>query len=124
MTNIDCNTTTNYSTHFLAAVELIKQARINFNLASENWAYPTKHKFGMADDKYYAEIWVDGMDWQHTYWIIESCNYENPFVNPLIQFESLEEEDKFNHWNFDELIKAVLWLRREEMWIETFDYGR
>ena len=124
MNNVDCNTTISHGTHFLAAVELIKQARKKFNLASENWPYPTKHKFGMANDKYYAEVWVDGMDWQHNNWIIESCNYENPVANPLISFMSHDDEDKFNLYDFDELIKAVMWLRREEMWLETFDYGR
>ena len=124
MNNIDCNTTSANITHFLAGVELVKKARIDFNIASENWPYPTRHQFGMHDDKYYAEVWVDGMDWQHTYWIIESCNYSNPFINPLIQFESHEEENKFNEWEFSELLKGIMWFRREEMWIESFDYGR
>ena len=60
---IDVNITSKYSTHFLRAVELIMKAREEFKVASENWPSPTEYRFGIPQDNYYAEIWLDGMDW-------------------------------------------------------------
>lgn len=121
---IDCNTTTIYPTYLLAPVELIKQARNEFNIASENWPYPTKYRSGVPNDCYYSEVWVDGMDWQHTYWIIESILYSNPAVQPLMIFDDHDEQDKFNVYDFSEFMMAVLWYRRDCLWIKSGDLGR
>jgi hypothetical protein len=116
------NTTSTYPTHFLAAISLIEKARGDFQLSSENWPYPTETKLGTPDDEYYAEVWVDGMDWQHNYLVIEAVDFSEPVVHPLMRFESHEEQDKFNDFDFRALIKAMLRFRRNEKWVKRKDY--
>src|SRR3989338_3040724 len=113
---IYANTTSKHGTRFLAAVPLIQAARENFQIASENWPFPTEYRIGQCRDPYYAEIWQDGTDWQNTYWIIESIKYDGPKVKPFIYFD--DEEGKFNKCDFSNLIEAMLWLRRDREWIQ------
>ncbi len=118
---IYANTTSVYSTRFLAGKELIVEARDKFCIASETWTYPTVHQIGHPDDNYYAEIWVDGMDWQNNYWIIESINLDDPIVLPLLRFEDHSEQDKFNPYDYAQFVKAMLHYRRNEKWIKAED---
>jgi len=120
---IDVNTVSGYPTHFLRGVELIQRAREKFRVPSENWPHPTEHKFGMPCDRYYAEVWVDGMDWQSSYWIIEEKELEKPRIYPFIIFESNEERSRFNDYDFRQLINGCLWFRRDYFWIKSGDLG-
>lgn len=115
------NTTSTHPTHFLKGTELITGARNAFNVPSENWTYPTKHRFGIPRDKYYAEVWVDGMDWQCSFWLIETFNYDNPVCQPFLIFEDSKNYDNFNDHDFEELIKAALYERRDQLWIQKDD---
>lgn len=118
MSHIDVNTVSEKGTHFLAAVELIKAARSEFNIPSENWPSPTEYRYGFPQDNYYAEVWVDGMDWQPTYWIIESENLNNPVCLPFIIFDSNEGRARFNDYDFRQLIQAMMHFRRDSVWIK------
>ena len=91
---LDNNTTNREPTYFPRAVELIKQAKEEYPLCTENWIYPTRHKFGSPKDKYYAEVWYDGMDWNKNYWLIETENWNNPKAYALAHFTSYEELEK------------------------------
>ncbi|MFW9871654.1 MAG: hypothetical protein ACFFG0_01040 [Candidatus Thorarchaeota archaeon] len=120
---IYANTTSDRPTHFLRAVELIVKAREKYNIPSENWPYPTRDRFGIPNDRYYAEVWTDGMDWQPSYWVIEEKNLEKPQVHPLIIFSENEHRMKFNEYDFSQLIRAALWYRRDEYFIKQNDLG-
>jgi hypothetical protein len=118
---LDVNTVNKYPTHFARGVELVIQARGKFNIPSENWPHPTEYKFGIPNDRYYAEIWVDGMDWQPSYWIIEEKNLEKPQIQPFIIFDSNENRHRFEDYDFSELIRASLWYRRDLFFIKQND---
>ena len=118
---MDVNTVSIYPTHFLRGVELVKKAREEFGVASENWTSPTEYKFGIPNDNYYAEIWSDGMDWQTSYWVIEEKNLEKPQIQPFIIFNNHEEEMLFNRYDFKTLIHAALHYRRDHFWIKKKD---
>jgi len=118
---LDVNTVSRYPTHFLRAVELIIKARDTFNVCSENWPSPTKYNFGIPNDQYYAEIWVDGMDWQPSFWIIEEHSLQKPEINPLIIFDSNENRSLFNDRDFEDLINAICWYRRDLLWVKHSD---
>ena len=120
-THLDVNIVSSQPTHFLRGVDLVVQARETFKICSENWPSPTKHRLGSPEDKYYAEIWVDGMDWQNNYWVIEAFDYENPVCRPFIIFEDSEQQDRFNDSVFCELIQASLYGRRDTLWIKKAD---
>lgn len=120
---LDVNTVSKYPTHFLRGVELILKGRDAFTIPSENWPHPIEERFGIPNDNYYAEIWVDGMDWQPSYWVIEEKQLDKPQIYPFIVFKSNEDRFKFNDHDFSELIKASLWYRRDKFWIEKEDYG-
>jgi len=120
---LDVNTVSRYPTHFLRAVELIKKARSAFNIPSENWPHPSRYNFGTPNEQYYAEIWVDGMDWQPSFWIIEEHSLRKPEVNPLIVFDSHENRSLFNDWDFEDLIKAICWYRRDLFWVKQNNRG-
>ena len=120
---LDVNTTSKHPTHFLRAIELIKKAREDFSVPSENWPYPTSYRFGVPTDRYYAEIWTDGMDWQPSYWILEEMNYSKPQIEPLIIFEMNEDRMKFNDYDFCELVEGMMFYRRDEKWINKNDLG-
>ena len=116
--NVNENTISRYPTHFLRAVELITQARDSYGVPSENWCYPTRHSLGTSKDLYYAEIWEDGMDWQTSLWVIETFSLDNPVCRPFIVFEDQLNQKKFNRCNFDELVHASLYERRDRLWIK------
>jgi hypothetical protein len=120
---IDVNTTSKHPTHFLKAVELIVEARSDYNVASENWPHPSIYKFGIPNDNYYAEIWMDGMDWQPSYWVIEEIGYHEPKVKPFIIFNHHEERGRFNDYDFENLIMASLYYRRDDLWAKQNDLG-
>ena len=120
---IDVNTVSKYPTHFLRGVELILEGRTEFSIPSENWPHPIEDRFGMPNDMYYAEIWVDGMDWQPSYWVIEEKKLENPKIKPFIIFKSNGDREKFYDYDFSELIKASLWYRRDLFFIKQNDIG-
>ncbi len=120
---LDVNTTSRNPTHFLRAVELIEKARGDFKVPSENWPHPSTSRFGIPNDRYYAEIWIDGMDWQPSYWIIEEKNLEKPQIQPLIVFNHHEERNTFNSWDFEDLLRAIMYYRREYIWLRKNDLG-
>lgn len=120
--HINANTTSRHPTHFLRAVELIERARGAFQIPSENWPYPTKHYIGTAGvDRYYAEIWVDGMDWQKTFWALETEKFNEPVCLPFIVFEDHKNFDLFNGYDFDQLVQAALYDRRDRLWVQKND---
>jgi hypothetical protein len=109
------NTTSKYPTHFLEGIRLIEEARKNFNVPSENWTYPTKINYGFVAGDYYAEVWVDGMDWQSSYWLIERDSLVKPIVYPLLIF--FEDDKNVNHFQSYELEKycnAIMQFRMDE----------
>ena len=112
--NVECNGVLSKPTYMLAALQLIKKARDFYSVSSENWPYPFM-SFGHYEDPYYAEIWVDGMDYQHSYWLLEALVFEVPEIIPFIIFNSHTEEDKFNLFDKEELFKALLWKRRNSI---------
>ena len=113
------NTTSKNPTHFLAAVELIHEAHPALEIPNENWPGPTQIRLGTPrTDAYYAEVWNDGMDYQRTYWAIESVLYENPVALPLLVFQDHESRDNFNDYDFNELLMGMLWHRRATTWFE------
>ncbi len=120
---LDVNTVSRRPTHFLRAVELIKEAREEFNVPSENWPHPTEYCFGIPNDYYYAEVWTDGMDWQPSYWVIEEANLETPKIQPLIIFEHHQQRDSFEDVYFSEFIHGMLYYRRDSKWIHHNDIG-
>ncbi len=110
------NTTTRLHTHFPKAIDLILWARKNYNIPSENWAYPYHH-FGNPIDKYYAEIWTDGMDWNKNLWLIETKKREWPAPYPFIVFDDTKDSNKIPDFQMKEIIDAILWKRRNHLWI-------
>jgi len=123
MKQIDVNTTSLYPTHFLRGVELIEWARERYHVPSENWPHPLSYKFGSPCERYYAEIWVDGMDWQPSYWAIEEKELEKPQVVPFIIFDDNRDREKFQPYDFDQLIHACLYYRRDKYWVNHNDWG-
>lgn len=117
------NTTSVQPTHFLRGVELIVKACEQYSVPSENWPYPTHYRYGIPVDNYYAEIWCNGMDWQPSYWVIEEANLEKPRVYPFIIFESNEDRQKFNEYDFTMLVKASLFYRQDILYIKHNNLG-
>lgn len=117
------NTVSRHPTYFMQGVNLVKEARDEFKIPSENWPYPSEYRFGIPNDNYYAEVWTDGMDWQPTYWVIEEYHLEKPHIQPLIIFDYNEERNKFNDWDFRDFIRAMLWYRRDDLWTKHLDLG-
>jgi hypothetical protein len=120
---LDVNTVSNHPTHFLRAVELIIQAREEWNVPSENWPYPTEYRFGIPNDNYYAEIFTDGMDWQPSYWILEEYKLRKPKIQPLMIFNNHKERHIFNDYDFGELFSAMFYYRRDSVWVNSKDLG-
>jgi hypothetical protein len=118
-TNIYSNSCNTNASHFPAALDLIRWARAHFKVASENWPYPTIHRLGDPRDGYYAEVWQDGMDWQNSYWIIESIKHDNPKIQPIIIFEDHRDEEKFNAYDFANLLRAIMQKRRWKLWFDS-----
>lgn len=115
------NTDSREHTHMLAAIELIQEGRKEFNMCSENWAYPTPYKFGMPTDYYYAEVWIDGMDWDCVYWLIEAASLDNPRIYPMVYFEDSNDRDRYNDCDFRDLCRGIMHYRRDMTWIKSKD---
>lgn len=115
MANTYNNDVSQFSTHFLAGPLLIKEERERYKLTSENWTYPTMTYLGSPRDDYYAEVWVDGMDWQNTYWLLEQANYDEIKAVPLLVFSSIGEEKRFNPSYMHNLFRAMMTYRRNLM---------
>jgi len=79
--------------------------------------------FGSPCEHYYAEVWVDGMDYQPSYWVIEEKKLDKPIVYPFIIFKSNEERIRFNEYDFQQLIYGCLWFRRDYFWVQNDDLG-
>ena len=111
------------ATRFLQGVELVKCAREAAGACSENWTYP-KTIFGGPGSPYYAEIWVDGMDWQHNYYILEAGTCEEVLESALLmQFEDHNEEEKFNRYDLNQLWDAVCTYRMGIIVFDNPDYS-
>jgi len=110
-------------TRFLSGYPLIESIRSKYNLSSENWANPTRYKFGCIDTPYYAEIWIDGMDYNNVYWLLESIDYSEATAIPIIIFSNSEERSKFNSYDFGQLLKFIMWNRQQYFWIKNGDRG-
>ena len=119
--HIDNNTTDKNGTHFLRGVELINKATDDFNFHIENWAYPTCYSYGNPKDRYYAEVWHNGMDWNSNYWLIETAELIKPTVYPFIHFSNNDERYKYNDNDFEDLCNAIMHYRREITWIKSND---
>ena len=123
-TQIYGNSIVRNPTKFPAALQLIEVARSTFNVSSENWPEPTDFTFGNSRDRYYAEIWLDGMDWQPSYWFIEYANPTfKPEIYPFAIFESHGDREKINRWDWNELCSACSFYRRDKSWIKHGDLG-
>lgn len=116
------NTISDHPTHFLAAVPLIVEARGTFEVPSENYTYPTDYRLGSPKDLYYAEVWVDGMDWQQSYWVIESVSLNDPKVLPLVIFE--DDKVRINDPDLKQLMLALITYRRSVLWTHQDDQSR
>lgn len=117
------NTVSIHPSHFLRGSELVDEATSTYRAASENWPYPTQFRYGVPVDDYYAEVWANGMDWQNNYWVLEEIHSEDPICQPLIIFEDSDDEDKFNSHDFSSLVKAALYFRRDNVFIQHGEYG-
>jgi hypothetical protein len=106
------------------AVELINEARKEKyqSFYTENWIYPTEYTFGSPKDKYYAEIWSDGMDWTTNYWLLEAACWDRPKAYGLMTFGNEEAENKLNPWVLRELLEDTMEYRRSVTWFKE-DYG-
>lgn len=120
---IDVNTVNKYPTHFSRGVELVLKGIKEFGIPSENWPHPIEDRFGVPNEMYYAEIYVSGMDWQPTYWVIEEKKLEKPQIQPFIIFKTNEHRSIFNDYDFSQLIKAALYYRRDLFWVKQNDLG-
>jgi len=113
--NLEYNNTVNgIPSHMPAATQVIRMARDEFGIASENWPnliFP----FGYYADDYYAEMWTDGMDWNCVIWLIEAINYASPKPIPAIMFEKNEEFERLNDYDFKVMLKAICNYRRESL---------
>lgn len=116
------NTVSDHPTHFLAAVPMIVEAREKFTVSSENYTYPTEYRLGSPMDFYYAEVWVDGMDWKQIYWVIESTSVNTPQVKPLVVFE--DDKILINDHDLKQLMLALITYRRSVLWTHQDDQSR
>ena len=116
------NTCSRVKTHFIKGCDLIMKCAEEKGVQSENWVYP-QMSFGDPTDIYYAEIWHNGMDWNHHYWIIEKINFDAPKAGLLLHFESHSEREKMNEYIFDELLRAIMWWRRSCLVFSKPDVG-
>ena len=107
------NTTINYSTKFLNPTAVIEEGLSEYNICSKNWPYPSGQSIGDVFDNYYAEIWTNGMDWQSTYWFIEVFGVDDPKAVPFLVFERNRDEELFNDYDFNNLLKFLLQKRKQ-----------
>jgi hypothetical protein len=117
------NTLAENYTHFLCGVELVKQARTAAKLSSENWCYPVFH-FGSTDNEYYAEVWVDGMDWQHNYYLLEADDCQSPLEpHAFMVFQDHNVEERLSAYDTRNLWRAVCMHRRGILMMKDDQYS-
>lgn len=110
------NTVSRIPTHFLRGTELIQTNRELYAISSENWPYPILSFGDPRTGPYYAEIWCDGMDWQHTYWALEQHDIEDPTAIPTVGFKSIEAEEPIEYiLGLEQLFDALLTARRDRL---------
>jgi len=63
------------------------------------------------------------MDYQPSYWIIEEYNLDKPKIQPFIIFNSNEERNRFNDYDFSQLFKAIVYYRRDDLWAKKNNLG-
>lgn len=107
------NACSNVPTKFLTGAELIKIGTKVYNIENENWTYPIL-SFGDSESNYYGELWMNGMDYNYTYWIIEQTNYDTPEPLPLLHFDDTDQRSKFNSRDFNAMCKSFMYNRRYE----------
>lgn len=122
--SIDNNTTAKNPTYFLRGAELVDMAHEKYKLLSENWCYPTRYHFGFPTDKYYAEIWHDGMDWTNNYWLIEDACWNKPQIYPAIYFDNSDQREKYNEHDFEKLLITIMSYRRDMLWFNKHEHDR
>lgn len=106
---MDNNTVSKIHTHFLQGVSIIEEARKKYLIAFKNWTYPLKHYGDPHFDDYYAEIWIDGMDDNVIYWLLEKSSSNSHKVIPLLKFNNTEDRNDFNDQDFYKLLEALVW---------------
>ena len=112
------NTCSGVATKFLTGAQLIQTATEVYKTENENWAYPI-FSFGDDESNYYAEIWMNGMDYNYIYWVIETANHDTPKIYPLIFFPETKDRDNFQDREFRHLCKAFLYNRRYQISKDT-----
>ena len=120
---IDNNTILPHLTYFSRGVELITRAHERItSLPTENWCFPIDTNFGdPIHDMYYAEVWLDGMDYNYIYWIIERHSLGKPTVQPLFFFEDTQDRQRIPDSEFKNLCNAMMHYRRSIKWLEEED---
>ena len=112
-----------FATHFTNGYDLIEAAYEKYNgLARENPAVPVA-RFGHPEGGYYGEVWVDGMDWQHNYWIVESDNFHDNKALILAVFGHHDTEEVFGHEAVRDMWMGALWNRHYDLWGGKDQYG-
>lgn len=113
------NDVSQHPTHFLRGAELVWAATEKWGLTSENWAYPSGVRLGTpGQDDYYGEVWFNGMDYQHTYWVVHFYQTKSPECEPMILFASHDEENKIPAFDLDNIFRAILDYQRARHWIQ------
>lgn len=112
------NSCSSIPTRFLTGAQLIKTGNGIYGVESENWAYP-KFSFGDHESSYYAEAWMNGMDYNYTYWAIEQANYGKPTPIPLIHFPETKDREGFQDKDFENMCKAFMHVRRYDLTKES-----
>ena len=115
------NTVSKIATRFLRGVELVDQLNKKWEIQYENWSYPHM-TYGDPDDPYYAEIWENGMDYNIVFYLLENINYE--IKTNILMFADNKEWQKLERTGEDkEILQAILYMRRDKLWIKKNDYG-
>jgi len=104
------------------ATNIIKMAREEYDICSENWPSPIL-TFGYYEDKYYAEMWSDGMDWNKTVWLLEAIKFNNPKPILALWFESNKEAETLNDYDWKILLKGICYYRRNKLVLKNEDEG-
>jgi len=122
---IDNNTILQHPTYFSRGIELIGKAHEEItSLPTENWCFPIGAHFGdPAHDRYYAEVWMDGMDYNYIYWIIERHSLGTPTAQPLFFFEDTKDRGSIPDSEFKTLCNAIMYYRRAIKWLKEEPKG-
>ena len=114
------NTVIDIPSRMPAATNIILTAREEFGVSSENW--PTHVlSFGYHEDRYYAEMWTDGMDWNLSVWLLEAVSFDNPKPILAIHFNDDFERLKIQGEDWDILLKGLCYFRRDSLLSNTGD---